>query len=355
MIGRIAGYLAAVLVTAYLFFMYDAPVLSGMLVFLILYFFISFSWLFFIRKKVIPLLDRVPAMGETGRRIRAGITLQNSCRWMDLRCGFVAAAGYAGAPGKKKRFRGILGAGEEKTFWCEFEAEMCGSINVCVKRIRIYDFLGILCVSRKCEGSASVKVMPEFQLMPLEITRSTREYQADADVYSGERKGDDPSEVYQVREYHIRDSLKDIHWKLSAREGELMIKERGFPLGCVVLIWFEADEAKSRKRGQRRRGISRLLEKGASLSITLVEEKCIHMAAWYEEKNERIVKWRVDDEESCYEMIWRLMELKPCADPEKRAACYEDAFRGQEFAGVVTVDQEGNILRDGKIQEFLRL
>ena len=31
MVGRVAGYLAVVLVTAYLFFMYDAPVLSGIL------------------------------------------------------------------------------------------------------------------------------------------------------------------------------------------------------------------------------------------------------------------------------------------------------------------------------------
>ena len=41
MIGRIIGYLAAVLVTAYLFFMYDAYVISGLLLFLILYFFIA--------------------------------------------------------------------------------------------------------------------------------------------------------------------------------------------------------------------------------------------------------------------------------------------------------------------------
>ena len=79
------------------------------------------------------------------------------------------------------------------------------------------------------------------------------------------------------------------------------------------------------------------------------------MAAWYEEKNERIVKLRVDDEESCYEMIWRLMDLEPCTDREKRRACYEDAFRGQEFGSIVTVDSEGNLIQDGKKQELLRL
>ena len=79
------------------------------------------------------------------------------------------------------------------------------------------------------------------------------------------------------------------------------------------------------------------------------------MAAWYEEKNERIVKLRVDDEESCYEMIWRLMDLEPCTDREKRRACYEGAFRGQEFGSIVTVDSEGNLIQDGKKQELLRL
>lgn len=355
MIGRIIGYLTAVFLTAYLFFMYDAPVLSGILVFLIVYFFVSFLCLFFMRKKVLSVSDRIPSMGEMGKQIRAGITLRNFSRWMDLRCSFAVTAGYAGAREKKKRFRGTIRAGEEKTFWCKFEPGMCGCVEVRVKWIRIYDFLEILCISRKCEDTAYVKVMPEFQLIPLEITRPVREYQADADVYSGERKGDDPSEVYQVREYHTGDSLKDIHWKLSAREGELMIKERGFPLGCTVLIWFVADEKRSRKGRNRREGISRMLEKGASLSITLVEEKCIHMAAWYDEKNERIVKWRVDDEASCYEMIWRLMELKPCSDLVKRAVCYEEAFRGQEFAGIVAVDMEGNYLFDGKRREFLRL
>ena len=37
MIRRTAGYLAVILVTAYLFFMYDAAVLSGVLIFFLLY------------------------------------------------------------------------------------------------------------------------------------------------------------------------------------------------------------------------------------------------------------------------------------------------------------------------------
>ena len=85
MIGRIIGYLAAVLVTAYLFFMYDAYVISGLLLFLILYFFIALLWMLLMRGKLVPVPDRVPAMGEPGKRIRAGVTLRNQSKRMDLR------------------------------------------------------------------------------------------------------------------------------------------------------------------------------------------------------------------------------------------------------------------------------
>ena len=39
-------------------------------------------------------------------------------------------------------------------------------------------------------------------------------------------KGSDFSEIGQVREYIPGDSLKDIHWKLSAKKEALMVKER---------------------------------------------------------------------------------------------------------------------------------
>ena len=163
-------------------------------------------------------------------------------------------------------------------------------------------------------------------------------------------EGTDPSEVYQVREYREKDSLKDIHWKLSAREEELMVKERSFPLGRVVLIYIDYQKEK-----QSEAGFSDLLETVASLSITLVEEKCIHMAARYEEKNERIVRWRISDEESACDMIWNLMEMEPCRDVQKAAVCYDDTFRGQEFSSIITVDGSGKMKKDGETFEFLRV
>ncbi len=353
MIRRLTGYFAVTAAAAYLFFMYDETVTSGILVFILLYLPVSLAYMLKVKDKVTADLGRVPAMGENGKRVRAGVTVQNCSRLAGVRYELILSAGDA-RDGKKKRKRrkytGTVAAGGEETLWCEFESWRCGSIEVRLEKLRIYDFLGIFRVAKKESQMRSVKIMPEFILMPLEITRKTREFQAEADEYSGEKRGDDPSEIYQVREYRVMDSLKDIHWKLSAKEDDLMVKEKGFPLGCTVLIWFDIRENMTSAES-----FSAVAERAASLSVTLAEEKCIHMAAWYEEKNERIVKYRVKDEEDVYRMVWQLLDLVPCRDIRKRDACREDEFRGLQFSSIVTIDSKGEMWKDGEKSQILRL
>ena len=345
------GYFAIVLLVIYLFFMYDETVLSGILVLVILYPVCACIFLLLCRKKITAALDRVPPMGEKDKRIRAGVSVKNISRRFPLRCEAQLSVGNR-TSGKKirRRFGGLILPGQEETFWCEFETAFCGNVEVILESVRLYDLFGIFYIKRKVQRKAYVKVMPEFKLMPVEITRATREFQVDAEEYSGEKKGDDPSELYQVREYRIQDSVRDIHWKLSAKEETFMVKERGFPLGCVVLVWIDFAE-KERSAA----GFSRLLETAASLSITLAEQKCIHLAAWYEEKNERIGMKRVKDEKSACELIWQLMEIEPYRDPVRKQACFDDTFRGHEFSSTVTIDGRGVLRKDGEASELLRL
>ncbi len=351
MIRRTAGYVAAVLVTVYLFFMYDAVVLSGVVIFFFLYPVAAWIYLAALGRRAEVTLERVPPLGEKGRRIRAGITVRNTSARMSIRYELKAGIGNSSAgKHKKRRFRGVIAPRKEATEWITFETEYCGRTEIILDTIKIYDFLGVFYRRVSCRKTAQIKVMPEFQFMPLEITRRTREFQADAQEFSQEKRGDDPSEIYQIREYRERDSLKDIHWKLSAREGKLMIKERSFPLGCVVLLYIDDPKGK-----QTAAGFSKMLETVASISITLVSEKCVHMAAWYEEKSAEIVRWRVSDEESAYDMVWSLMETEPYEDRRKAEVCYDDTFRGQEFAAVITVDGNGRIRKDGEDAQYLRL
>ena len=351
MAGRLTGYLAVLLLTGYLFFMYNDTVLSGILIFEILYLPLSLAGLLGMRRKVEVHAGRIPTMGERGKKVRAGITVRNQAGIFGARYRLFVSVRNT-LTGKKETccFRGITGAGCEETLWCEFTAEYCGNVEIEAGSIQIYDFLGIFCIKKRIREKKTLKVMPLFEIMPLEITKKTRDFQADAEEYSGERKGDDPSEIYQVREYRRRDSLRDIHWKLSAKEDELIVKERGFPLGCVVLVWIDLA-----KKDSSPEGFSKVLETAASLSVTLAAEKCIHLAAWYEEEEMRVVSRRVRNEENAYEMIWRLMDAQPYVNEVQKQICYDEAFRGCNFSSVVTIDAKGVLRKDGAVPELLRL
>lgn len=352
MIVKIIGYVVTVICTLYLFLIFDESVVSGILLFELIYPVISAVYLIILSRSVRYNLNRVQEMGEEGKKIRAGITVSNINKIGSLNLKMCVT--FCNKWDKKHKAKQTvycsISAGQDKTVWCSFVSEYCGPIELRLKYIRVYDFFGIFGRKIKCDKKAEINIMPLFELMPLEITKRTRDFQTDSEIYSGERRGDDPSELYQVRPYRAMDSVRDIHWKLTAKENQLMVKEHGFPLGCVILIWIDFGKCSNLTQS-----FSNIVKKTASLSITLSAEHCIHMAAWYEEKNSCIVKWPVYNVEDTYALIWRMMEMEPFTKEEDKEICRKESFRGQEFACEISVDKDGNILKDGEIQELLCL
>ncbi len=60
----------------------------------------------------------------------------------------------------------------------------------------------------------------------------------DAKEYSKTRKGEDISEIFDIRSYVHGDSLNRVHWKLSAKEDTLMVKELSQPVNhnhCIII------------------------------------------------------------------------------------------------------------------------
>lgn len=60
-----------------------------------------------------------------------------------------------------------------------------------------------------------------------------------AEIDESSRKGHDFAEVSDIREYQPGDKLRDIHWKLSAKSNELMVKERISMAGSEMVVVVE--------------------------------------------------------------------------------------------------------------------
>ena len=120
------------------------------------------------------------------------------------------------------------------------ETAMPGMIRVVFSSLSVTDFLHICTFTYPYEKIIELPVMPaDRQLPPLRFTKVS--IPSDEAVSTGD--GDLTTDIKEVREYRNGDRLRDIHWKISARKDEIMVKEydRTKDLYYVVLPEFEYD------------------------------------------------------------------------------------------------------------------
>ena len=344
MVRRSFRYLLVVIFSLYLFFMYNGRIFTGLLILELIYPVCSFIFLHSIGNKVSVRFCRFPSMGERGERFRGQVIIENQSRFQSVRyCVRLRVNHHFSKTGPRQKLTGTLSPLEKQTQIVTLESQYAGMMDCGLETLILYDIPGIFYRKIPLRDRRFVGIMPPFELVPMEITQRTRDFLADADEHSTQKKGDDPDDIYQIREYRPPDSIHLIHWKLSAKENHLMVKDRGFPLGCVLLLWIRMPDTETNSAS-----FNMLLEKAASLSVTLFEEKCIHMAAWFEEKSGQVVKWKVNSTEAVYEWIWRLLSCEPFHDAEMEQTCYEEAFRGEHFSSIVILNGNGTLTVNGE-------
>lgn len=105
-----------------------------------------------------------------------------------------------------------------------FAVQYCGLIIVKMTALEYRDPMGLIRIRMPLQASAESVVLPNAQ-SDMEDRRDgfqTGISEAEETL----SKGYDFAEVTDMREYRPGDRIKDIHWKLSAKKQDLMVKER---------------------------------------------------------------------------------------------------------------------------------
>lgn len=195
-----------------------------------------------------------------------------------------------------------------------------GYYELSVKKLWVYDLTGLFCLGKKCKESATFCVLPEYYPVEVRLTESTRNFVGEALVYDSLRSGDDAGEVFKFREFQDGDKLKNIHWKLSAKMDELIVRENGFPKASSTVLILEGDGEKTGLLRRKQKPTDDFLKVAASLSFSIMDKECPHYVAWQSKRYQEVKRIRVDDEESFFEF---LMYLLQDFDRESSGSCLE--------------------------------
>lgn len=178
----------------------------------------------------------------------------------------------------------------------------CGTVLYRVKKIRFYDHSGLFYIARRTALSAELNVMPAIFAASVVVTEPARHFMGEADIYDSVKAGQDVSEVLAVRPFRNGDKIQNIHWKLSARTDELLVREPALPLGAPAVLLLELTGMKKQPDGDA------FLTIAASLSFSLTEVKCPHYIAWNSSREQDVLRVRVDHEEDVYLFLLLLSE-----------------------------------------------
>jgi len=115
-----------------------------------------------------------------------------------------------------------------------------GMLSLELAKVKIFDMLRIIRVRVKGNKGGVLRntrlvVFPGY--IPLESAiKDYSDLGLESENYSKSKKGDDPSEIFNIREYSEGDKISRIHWKLSAKQSELIVKDYSLPITNAVLL-----------------------------------------------------------------------------------------------------------------------
>ena len=342
---KMVFYAAGVLLTGYMAVIYRSQILSGLMAAEILILFPTILPAVFLSRKLLAGLSAQTPVVERGQKGSVLLVVENPTLFPAFRA--EAEIVYWNQFRKKKHSAWvqiqISGKGREEIL-CEWRGEHCGNLIFQVRRIKIWDYLRITSFRRACGETCTASILPVPRVLSLPPA-DREKIPEEGETYDPHRGGDDPSEIFQVREFRPGDRVSGIHWKLSARSGTLMTKEYSRPLqeGGLLFLdlyspeasgnWAEADD---------------YLDLVFSFCLALLEEERNCRVVWRTEE-QGLSKMELKDQESVYELLGFLFRTVPYGTKTDLEEEYREQFPSDRPAFLYRLDLQCRLWEGGKL------
>lgn len=322
-----------------------------------------FIFLLILRTKVSVAVDSKNPLAEKDaidKPARAVITLsvENRSRLFPVTKGIAKVRyenPFSGDKGKLK-IRFSVDTGKKRDRRIPVVMNNCGNVAITVEKVRIYDYLNIFAwtIGKHFE-THNVLVLPPMKEMYLGRDRWYNETSEDSDRFSIYKKGDDPSEIFDIREYADGDKIQRIHWKLSSKTGELMVKEGSLPLAKEIHIFIDLCAVGDTE--ERNHNVNLLVQGIYSIAMFMIEHGIPQAYIWYDKKNGVIQEYSVEQEEQLYWMFQELFKSSITTDANELTEAYVDWGKGKllESAIYLTVADHDSLDGQNLVRERLEV
>ena len=186
------------------------------------------------------------------------------------------------------------------SWYAKLETEHVGLLQCRVERARVYDYLKLFRVPVRAGQSVEVLVNPHEE-EPASLPNLTRFLTKQLKP----KPGGGFSEEHELRDYRPGDPLRDIHWKLSAKTDQMILREAQEPVRGNVLLTLDLIGSPDQ--------IDHILAQFRWLSNWLLEHEVCHELRWFAPENLHMETAKIACEEDLEQVLETLLssQLKP--------------------------------------------
>lgn len=173
-----------------------------------------------------------------------------------------------------------------------------GQFLISIPYIRIYDYFGIFSIKIKVGKSQAITILPEFVTMPVVLSGRESPVEGESD---STKIGQDPTEIYDIREYQAGDSLRKIYWKRSAGRETVLYRENAGQKGAAAVLFLQFPEKPEPVR------LHYAITIAGSFMFSLLQGGYLHFLVWEDTQADRLERRLVANEQDLYEAVLELL------------------------------------------------
>ena len=239
----------------------------------------------------------------------------------------------------------MLDGREEGSLCFALDSSHCGCLEIRSDQLVVTDFMGIF--QRRCPVEHPEKYMLFILPGALHTLLELPDVQGvflDEDG-DNESRGNSAIDVSEIRSYQKGDSLRRVHWKLTARLDELMVKEMMDPSEKLTWLYLNLQETAG-SPGIRRdpNAWDHFVETAAAASAKLLQLEKRHMVLWIDSSDSRVVQNCVSDEMSLQEMLCGLLRTDSFL-PGNYSMLLKEIYLDETKGTCIEIDLQGNFVR----------
>lgn len=171
----------------------------------------------------------------------------------------------------------------------------CGRLKIEIEQLRIVDPIGLFSKKMRFYADGASLILPET--FPVDVELHTPDLpDIESDRYSPVRAGDDPSELFGLRDYREGDPLRNIHWKLSEKYDRTVVREASLPVAHSFLLMLDNCPAAEVAPSAAAAACEALI----SVSQALADQSISHQIAWVDRETEMIAVNTIASVEDLY-------------------------------------------------------